>query len=182
MATYKGVNAWAEAQKKKLTELDKAFGRTVATIHADQMVRIFQEGERQSGGKIGAYNTTKPLYVNPKLVPKKFAPKGKDGEVKFKNGKPHKTGYFNNYKDFRQSQNRQVGFVDLKLSGQLQSDITNSLQKQGDTWIAGTKNPANTAKLEGAIDKYGADVFKLSKEEREKLVDILTKERLEIGI
>lgn len=182
MAVYKSVNKWADAQRKKLTELDKAFARTVATVHAQQMVRIFQEGERGSGGKIGAYNNNKPLYVNPKLVPKKFPLKGKSGKAKFKNGRAHKTGYFPNYAAFRKSQGRQTAFVDLKLSGQFQSDFASSLQKQGDTWITGTKNPHNTDKLNGAIDKYGVDVFKVSTNERKLLVDTLKKEREAIGI
>lgn len=182
MATYTSVNKWADAQRKKLTELDKAHGRVVATVHAQQMVRIFQEGERGSGGKIGTYSNNKPLYVNPKLVPKKFPTKGQKGATKFKNGKAHKTGYFPNYSAFRKSQGRQTSFVDLKLSGQFQSDLANSLQKQGDTWITGTKNPANTDKLNGAIDKYGVDVFKITQDERKLLIDTLKKEREAIGI
>lgn len=184
MATYTSVSKWADAQRKKLTELEKAHGRVVGTVHAQQIVRIYEEGKRGSGGGIGQYNSTTPLYVNPKLAKNgaKLTKKGKTGQTKFKNGKPHKSAYFPSYKAFRGSQGLETGFVNLDLTGQLKLDHSNSLQPQGDTWIAGTKNPANTKKLNGAIDKYGVDVFKISQDERKLLIDTLRKEREAIGI
>lgn len=188
MATFKSAAAWGEALKKRITELDAAFGRVVATVHGEQVHRIFEQGESGSGDKIGTYDTSKPLYVNPKNAPKKFKPMGKPsgnrkrGETKFKDGQDHKTRYFPNYKSFRDSQGRQTAFVDLKLSGQLQSDYANSLQKQGNTWVAGTTNPVNTGKLEGAMEKYGADVPKLQEDERKLLTDTLREERIRIGV
>lgn len=173
---------YIQQQIKKIPALEKAFYIAVSTAHADQVARVFERGEMPDGGKIGSYDTRKPLYVNPATAPKKFTPKGKNGESAFQNGKKHKTGYFPSYAAFRRAQGRQTSHVDLKLSGQLQSDYANSLsQTASRTWVAGTKNKANTRKVEGMQDKYG-DIFKLGKKEREKLIDVATKERLKIRI
>src|ERR1044072_1545261 len=93
--------------------------------HAEMTDRIFVRGERAGGGKIGDYENTKPLYVNPKNMPttKKNPVQGKNGEKKFKNGKAHKTRYYSSYKDYHSQQGRPSEFVNLFLFGNLQSDF-----------------------------------------------------------
>src|SRR5262245_38088874 len=84
--------------------------------------RIFNNGEKTDGSKIGQYDTKRPMYVNPDFTPSsrstrggsKFPTeglkptKGKHGDHLFKNGKIHKTTYVQNYKDFRNRIGRRI--------------------------------------------------------------------------
>ena len=163
------VQQWAAQQRAKFEKIANCFGVAVNDVHALQTQRIFVAGQNSTNGAIGSYNTTDPLYVNPKYSPKKFPTKGKTGSSKFKNGKAHKTGYFTSYSSFRQAIGRQTSVVDLRLSGALFRDYASSLVRQGDRWIVGVKNKDNLGKLQGAIERYGATVFMLTKTERELL-------------
>lgn len=172
---------WIKEHAAKLEQIAETAGKAIATVHAEQVNRIFVDGQRQNG-KIGSYNSSSPLYVNPKYSPKKFTPKGKTGQTTFKNGSRHKTGFFNSYKAFRAAQGRQSSFVDFVLSGSLQSDYKNSLTRQGITWVTGTKNISNSRKLTGLLKKYGSDVFKLTQKEHDLLIRTAKAERLKLGI
>ena len=155
----------------------------VLSVHSIMVDRIFNKGENANSGKIGKYNSTDELYVNPKFSPKKFPTKGKTGKTKFKNGNIHKTGFFKSYKDFRSAQGRQTGFVNLNLSGILFRDFAASLTRvNANQYQTGLKNKANIGKLEGNEDRFGNNIFKLTKSEKKELVKIITKERLRIGI
>lgn len=154
-----------------------AFDLAIVSTHAKVTQRIFVDGQEGDGNKIGSYESTKPLYVSPSKAPRKFTPKGVDGKSKFKNGKPHKTGYFESYKDFRGKMGRETGFVNLKMTGNLQSDFRSSLTKEGTGFfVAGIGRPENLGKVAGIIDKYGEDVFKLQKDERELLIQTIEDE------
>lgn len=158
---------------------EKPLALAAASVHSMVAQRIFEKGQNAGDTKIGDYNNSNEIYVNPKSSPKKFSTKGKDGKTKFKNGKPHKTGYFKSYKSFRTAIGRQTAFIDLKLSGLLSKDFSNSLQKSGQVWISGVKNKANVGKVEGAEDRYN-NIFKLSKKERSELKRIASAEALRI--
>lgn len=157
----------------------KPLALAVASVHSMQVKRIFEEGKKSTDSKIGNYNESTSLYVNPNNSPKKFPTKGKEGKSKFKNGNSHKTGFFKSYKEFRSKIGRQISFVDLKLSGQLQKDYSNSLQRSGTGWVSGLKNKANVGKVEGAEDKYGS-IFNLTNKEKKELRRILKEETLKI--
>jgi hypothetical protein len=161
-----------DAAIKKLESGD-LIQAAVSSAHAEMAVRIFEEGKRGTGAKIGKYNTTTPLYISPISSPKKkITLRGKYGKTKFKNGKPHVTGYFKSYASFRNTIGRQTAFVDLNLSGEMQRDFAGSLTKLGPwRYQSGFKRNENTLKFQGLYLKYGADVFKTSKEEK----DLLTK-------
>jgi hypothetical protein len=167
--------------RKNLNEIlqnNKPLAAAVATTHAEQMQRIFTKGKDSTGGNIGAYNSTDPLYVNPNTAPRKFPKKGKTGKTKFKNGNDHKTGFFSSYKAFRASQGRQTSFVDLVLSGQLRSDVSNSLTRlNSNVWVTGTKNSANSEKAAGAEAKYG-NIFNLNTDEKKEFKEVLKFELL----
>ena len=158
---------------------EKPLALAAFSVHSMVAERIFEKGQNAGDGKIGDYNNSKKIYVNPKISPKKFTAKGKSGKTKFKNGNSHKTGFFDSYKSFRQKIGRQTAFVDLKLSGQLQKDFTNSLQKSSGYWISGVKNKANVGKVEGAEDKY-KNIFKLTKKESSEIKRIASAEALKI--
>ena len=138
---------------------------SVSEVHARQVDRIFDKGLNADGGKIGSYNSTNPIYVDPDKSPKKFPLKGKTGEGTFKNGKAHKTGYFDSYKAFRQAISREAGFVNLRLTENLKFDFTNSLTLSGSVFQTGTKRKENSNKVEGQIDKYGIRTWQLSQSE-----------------
>lgn len=80
--------------------------------------RIFDQGKNADGSDIGSYSS-KPLYVNPLNPnnPKKFATKGKFGQSKYKNGKPHKTAFFSSYGAYKTAIGRGNGNrVNLQLN------------------------------------------------------------------
>jgi len=164
-------------QHAKLAQL--ATGKPIAIAaqdtHVKMVERIFEDGKAANGSK-HKYNDSDPLYVNPKNSPKNFPKKGKDGKTKFKNGKDHKTGYFDSYKDFRQSIGRETGFVNLNLFGILQSDFAKGVVKLDNLkYVSTVTNEANKVKIE-ANNTY----FQLNKSERENFIDIAHFEALEI--
>lgn len=170
-------------QQRKLNELrtkNLPLARAAADTNAMQVKRIFTDGGKSSGGKIGSYNSTDPLYVSPKLAPKSFPTKGKGGKSKFNNGKSHKTGYFASYKAFRANQGRETSFVNLNLFGNEQSDMANSLtQVTVNKWTSGFKRNENADKKRGQEAKYGI-IFDLTKAEQESFLNILELETIKI--
>lgn len=79
-----------------------------------------------------------------------------------------------------------TGIVNLKFSAQLQTDFATSLSKDGNAWVEGVKNKANSLKIEGLEDPnyhlYKKPIFANTKEETARFNDILAKERAKIGI
>lgn len=171
--------------RSSITKIEHGFERAVDSVHALQTKRIFEDGLRADGGKIGTYNSTKRIYVNPKYVPKAkgLSGKGKTGKSKFKNGKPHKSTFFKSYKAFRASQGAETGFVNFKLFGHLQSDYRKPpVRIAPGVYVAGTSNPFNSNKVRHLIKRYGNNIFTLSMDERKELVRLATFERLKLGI
>jgi len=99
----------------------------VRNVMALQSKRIFLDALNADGGIIGSYKNPNATYVNPVTLksqtnlPAGFPTKGKNGETKFKNGNPHKTGYFPNFLAFKKAvgRNKRVETVDLFLTGTL---------------------------------------------------------------
>lgn len=166
-----------EEYNKKLDEQLKQISNakflltSVSEVHARQVKRIFNTGINGDNEKIGNYNSSDPLYVNPDDSPKKFPTKGKTGEAVFKNGKKHKTGYFDSYKAFRKAIARETGFVNLRLTENLKFDFTNSLTLMGSMYVTGTKKKENTDKVNGAISKYGVATFQLTDNEKQIFIE-----------
>lgn len=154
---------------EKLMEISNAkfLLTSVTEVHSRQVKRIFEKGLNGDEGKIGSYNSTDPLYVDPDTSPKKFPLKGKNGETTFKNGKSHKTGYFDSYKAFRGAIGRETSFVNLRLTENLKFDFTNSLTLDGSFYLTGVKKKENADKVNGLADKYGNVTFMLTDNERE---------------
>jgi hypothetical protein len=162
-------------EKLDLLKEGKAIAIAATDTHTKMTARIFEEGETAQGNKL-KYDSTDPIYVNPKDSPKSFPVKGKDGDVKFKNGKNHKTGYFKSYQEYRQKIGRESGFMNLNLFGVLQSDFGKGVVKvDGSAYASTVTQEANKGKLE----KFST-FFKLNAEERESFRDVLEFESLEI--
>ena len=164
------TDQFAQKQKARLAKIEegKSFAEAVANSHARQVPRIFDKGIKSDGSKIGQYNSSKDLYVNPKFAPKGFSTKGKTGKTTFKNGKKHKTGFFTSYKAFRASQGRETSFVNLRLFGRLQLDYTNGLRRVSPLkWVAEVKTDINADKIQGNKERFGL-TFSLTEKEREE--------------
>jgi hypothetical protein len=172
------TDQFIQKQHRKIAELKsgKVIGIAAQDTHVKMVERIFEEGKETSGEK-NKYNSTDSLYVNPNTEsPKRFPPKGKTGKTKFKNGEPHKTGYFDSYKDFRAKIGRETGFVNLNLFGNLQNDFGKGVVKlSNESWISTVTSTLNKPKLE----KF-ADYFKLNKSERENFKEVLEFESMNI--
>jgi len=164
----KGSQYFKQVQKVYTQEnLNKAILSAALTVNADMSERIFVDGKASDGSEIGKYNTTDELYVNPKNAPKKFPPKGKNGDVKFSDGKPHKTSYFDSYAEFRKKIGRKTNKVNLFLFGVLQSNWSNGV-KPTERGAHATLNELNALKAEGNEDHFGKSIFKHTQDEIKK--------------
>jgi len=153
--------------------------------------RIFEDGKKTDGSVIGQYNSTTPLYINPKNSPKSFKPEGKPikvGTVKKgkrngqdielrntvrlveKNVVEHKTRWFASYKDFRNQIGRRIDFVNLTLSGDFKSDfrkgkaIAQATKIDANKYTIQLDRPLSEKKEEGFTEKYGV-IFDPSQKE-----------------
>ena len=153
-------------QLEKISDAKYLF-TCVSEVHARQVKRVFEQGLNSDGVKIGHYDTTQPLYVNPLRSPKKFPTKGKSGQSTFKGGGEHKTGYFDSYKSFRQAISRETGFVNLRLTENLKFDFTNSLILNGNVYQSGVNRNENVDKVNGISKKYGETTWRITQGEKD---------------
>lgn len=165
---------WIKKQRLNIEKAQlKAFQRAVFDTHRLMANRIFVNGEDSSDMKIGGYNSTDPIYVNPKNSPRKFA------TGKFNNGKPRKTRKFNSYKDFRQNVGRPTNVVNLNLFGVLQNDFVTGLRKvDNTTYEAILKQDINVKKARGQEKHWAKKIFSLSKHEREQFLETVRRETI----
>lgn len=167
-------------EKVKILQNGQAVGVAAQDTHVMMTERIFEKGNNAQDGDIGKYNSTDPLYVNPKNAPKNFATKGKNGDAKFENGKPHKTAFFSSYKDYRKAVGRQTDSVDLVLFGNLQSDFGKAVvRKEGTSWASTVTREDSRHKIAGIESKYG-NVFRLTPKERDNFKQVLASETYDI--
>ena len=178
---------------KELERVNRPFAVAVKTVTKDMGERIFIQGKRSDGSQIGQYDTTHPLYVNPKKVAGAATgnkslnisglnpPTGKHGDTVFKSGKkagqPHKTTYVSSYKEFRSRVGRPVDKVNLVLSGDLQSDFINTKRIDANHYETVLSRDINQKKMENFNDKYGT-ISHTTKQEENKLTIISLKELL----
>lgn len=154
----------------------KALNIASQSTHVKMVERVFEKG-LDSDGEKHEYNSTDPLYINPLTdSPKKFPPKGKNGDTKFKNGKKHKTGYFKSYKAFREAIGYPADKMNLILFNIFHSDFGKAVIKiNNESFVSTVTNEGNKGKLE----KF-SNYFKLNKLEKENFKDVLEFETLEI--
>ena len=119
------INEVTEKMLKEFPEAtDKALRETAERMLAQIGTRIYEQGGAQSGD-IGKYST-KPIYISASASPRSFGrPIGKTGKSKFKTGQDHKSRYFERgYDEFKTTVGRNIGKVNLSLSGQLNLQTT----------------------------------------------------------
>lgn len=142
--------------------------------------RIFVDGRATSASRIGRYST-RPTYVSiaaqkrrtgSQIKNGRLTPKGKNGRVKFKNGRYLKTRYFpDGYKGFRDAVGRQSSYVDFNLSGELERSI--QVGSSGGRTVIGFLKDSERDKAEKLEKKFQRDVFTFSDEEVEKAFDVM---------
>lgn len=161
---------------------------------SDMVERIFVRGADSFNRPIGTYST-KPTYINPVESPVSFAPRGKEGNTRFNNGKQHKTKYFERgYKQFRRQIGRQSSFTNLRLTNDLQSDVSNNVVSKSSGTVAQNPRPrmvnvneyvidlrdANLKKVKGLERKYGTKIFRHTKQEKKRILDTIEFELFKI--
>lgn len=182
------IDQFVEKQKRVFEAIiknDLPLRYAAYSTTAKMASRIFVEGKNSSGSDIGRYNSTDPLYVNPKktagAASRLGAPRGKTGETRFKNGKPHKTVFVSSYKDLKGKIGQPNDKVRLVYSGDLRSDFSNSkslaepIKVNEHEYIVGLKRKINAQKAEGLENKFGV-IFSPAAQERRNFFDIASKE------
>ena len=181
MATYTPKEYVKKLNKFALSIQDiKPFYEATNEVIIMQEDRIFNKGIDSKGSPVGTYSTT-PIYISISASPKKFPAKGKNGEVKFKNGKSHTSGYFSGgYYQFKQSIGRAGAGrkINLDLRADFRKGFANSganqpkLLKNGFEIVGSIRhtgvNPKG--KVEAIIENYPL-AFKLSVKEREYILE-----------
>lgn len=136
--------------------------------------RIFEDNLDSTGSKMPEYST-RELWVSDENLPRKGTNIGKTG-------KKIKTSYYENYKALKKQQGFS-GERDLKLTGRLLSEFINKPVDAkgrfngdvGDPIMIGEMEAAiKVSKRSAAIINQYPTVFKLSKEEKENFINVLT--------
>lgn len=171
-----------EAKIAALEKNDKPLEIATRSVMAMQARRIFIEGKASDNSSIGKYST-KDIYINPAMSPKKFPLKGKAGKTKFKNGNIHKTGYFKGYGEFRKAIGRPDSPVNSTLSGELLKNWSNANStgqarpvKINQHYYVVRLRENNFKKATGNEEHFDKRIFNLSREEKEKFKEIIAKE------
>lgn len=132
------------SQLLELQQTNRPLVLAVTTVTTQMHERIFNRGIATDGGKIGNYNDTRIMYLNPDDV-NVFGRSeiGKPG--KFKNGNDRKTVKLT-YKGYKSKLGKPSGgaYVNLELAGDLQSDFIN-------------RNPAKVNANEYVVKFNGTD-------------------------
>lgn len=155
--------------QKRLTKASDVskLQRTVATYLLSSNWDRITKGGSVSGRQIGSYNTTKPLYVNPRRAVRAFPVKGKTGKTKFNNGLPHKTAYFTSYSAFRSAVGRNIAVVNLQLSGKLRRDW--AIEQTGKDWVVGFLSEYGSNVSRGNEAKFNCQIFGVSQKDKEQI-------------
>lgn len=158
----------AQIQQAVVESMRLAVQDTLAAMST----RIFIDGKNSDEGKIGNYDT-KPFYANPKTSPVATNKTGKTG-------KKIQGGYYaGGYKEYRGQQGRESGFINQRLSGDLQSDFNNgssgfNLNQTGELCFSiSIDKPENVAKVKGQEARFGPIFTELSKSEESLLLNRL---------
>lgn len=137
-------------------------------------IRIFEKGLASDGSKIGNYDTTKEIWADDSQL-------ARDGDHKGKHGADNKTTYFKNYQELRKKQGRESGFVNLRLTNRLQSEVLNKPLNKGFNGVGSPGDPEvvgelemvvsvssqSLKKIQGNEKRFGKNIFNLTKEEIE---------------
>jgi hypothetical protein len=138
-------------------------------VIAEYKQRIFFDGLDTNGDEIGQYSVN-PFYINPLSLTTVSAggikPEGKNGDIVFKNGNPHKTKYLTKgYAELRNLTGRQSDKVDLNFSGSLFQSI--KVIETGLVSVLTYTNSDLAEIMEGNETRFSKDISTVSTAERE---------------
>lgn len=151
--------------------------KAILSLFSEWHSRIYTEGEAVSG-KIGSYNTTDPLYVNPADSPRSFPTLGKprkDGSRR-----KGKTGWFPSYAAFRKDIGRPTGFVNLQLTEQMKRATVVGFR--GQSMVFGFTNQTEADKGAGNEKHFKKQIFRLSRAEIASIPRRMASARKELGL
>lgn len=159
--------------KKKLQASDKLLATIAQSIYASNLRRIHNDGRNVRGASIGVYSR-KPMYVNPRNSPMSFQPIGKTGKRVFKDGRPHKTAYFEEgYTGFRKKIGRPTNVVNLQLSGSLMANWQMIKTPYG--YALGFLSQKKGDIALGLEKRFNAQIWGVSQHDRNKAREITKK-------
>jgi len=165
-------------KQREALQSEAPYFLAASSTHGDMSERIFTKGQKADGSEIGKYNSTDPLYIGALDTPQALPKAGKYGQTTFKNGKPHKSTYFESYKDFRSTIGRRSDYVNLQLFGNLMTEFSATLKRDdnlGRIWFASVTRTDNLGKALGAEARYGS-IFAATQAERTAYSDTLRTE------
>lgn len=162
-----------------IKRINRPLQEAADSSHRIMIQRIHRQGKKANGSKIGNYNSTDEIYIDPKTSKKSFPLQGKINKSDtFKNGKKRKTGFFESYKAFKQATGRPTGFINLNQNGDLELDFSNrgkTTKVSSTKRIASVDRKDNIDKAEGAEKRFGK-IYDQTIKEIKKFEDILQKE------
>ena len=126
----------------------------LTTVMAVHKPRIFEQGKDASNSKIGTYGT------NPISIAKKNQAR-QTGKTTFKGG----------YAEYKRDIGKNPGFVILRNTDQMMMDY--GIVQNGLQFGFGFQNDVNGDKSGWLSDKYQKDIFELSDNEVDLLVNVL---------
>ena len=88
--------------------------------------------------------------------------------------------YSEGYKRVRREKGRQVATVNFVFEGRLQTNVANSLQRKGNSWVNGATTKFEADKIGWLIERFGEDVWRMAKTELRTLGDCVSKASLKI--
>jgi hypothetical protein len=161
-----------------MVEERKNMMRIAATTVLSRMTeRIHEDGRNESGSDIGVYSK-RPIYVSLANNPGKSVgrPIGKTGRSRFrtgaKAGQDHLSRYFpGGYDEYKKAIGRNIGKVNLNLSGQLRQQTT--VIDSGGIGI-GWADEEKTERAEALQKKYRAKIWYPNDKESEAAVEAVT--------
>lgn len=167
-----------EAKIDAIIKNDVPLMIAVSSITAVISNRVWGKGLNSKDAIIGNYGTN-PIYVSATATPKPKKLTGKNGSDTFKNGKKHKSGYFDSYYNYKKSVglNKVVQTVDLRLTGETHRDWANgdianpTAEKINQHEYQQSLSKENAVKIE----KYGK-VFQPTTKEKKLFIEVLQKE------
>lgn len=150
--------------------------------------RLFMKGIGGNGQPLGQYSTN-PMYASASIWKNKsrYKPQGKNvnltkngkrkpGSGTFANGNPRKSMYLpQGYKQLRELQGYETGFVNLQYAGDLYDDFRTKLTPEKDSVVLRI-DPLSAKKVQWLSKKYGPQTFKHTEQEREEFGKNVLKE------
>jgi len=170
------VDEFANELEGKLNEIatGKAFFTSAGFLRGNMAKRIFIDGLKTDGTK--SQYSGKPGVVSTKFLPKKF-PDDKFQPIKGKKKKGYfGTFYEEGYKGYKKAAGRESAFVNLRMTNQLQSDFSSSLDTiSPNNLVLKLKNEFNADKRVWLEDRFGI-YFEPTEEEVNDFVQVVTDE------